>query len=71
MLLEVFPIRLRIARLTVSSDTEFQQVILRFTVNAWEGVVVATDTVDIHTRDPMAAAIEALIKGSAGKAVRS
>jgi AcrR family transcriptional regulator len=27
-------------------------------VNAWEGVVVATDTVDIHTRDPMAAAIE-------------
>jgi AcrR family transcriptional regulator len=33
-------------------------VILRFTANTGEGAVVATETTDIRTNDPMAAAIE-------------
>jgi AcrR family transcriptional regulator len=49
---------MRIAKLNLSSDTEFQQVILRFTANAWEGALVATDAVDSGAIDPMAAAID-------------
>jgi AcrR family transcriptional regulator len=63
MLLKMFPMGWSIAKLTVSIDTEFQQVILRFTVNALDPMAAAIEVFtrqgyDATTVDDLADAVE-------------